>query len=338
MMPSAVAQRLTLYIRPMKVDEIRGIETPDGRRARVYLVGVPWLPAQIKENPRLAVRRAVQAARLARELGASVFGLGAYWSVVGNKGEEVRAQADITVTNGGALTAGTVRVAVPAILKRLADRGVSPRSARVAVVGASGVVGFGICRAIATEVRSLLLVGRDEGRLGKSAQLLRKRHPELNVEVSIDLAALRGCDLIFTATSEPEAVVFPEHVGPGALLYDLGRPPDVHASVKAIPGVEVVPGGTVRPPGQIPGRLDLAFGSGQIPACMAETIIIALEKAYDRASLGDGTKSENIDYFVQKAAELGFAVVNTGEGHFSHATVQRPGSSEKAVAAGGVAT
>jgi acyl-phosphate glycerol 3-phosphate acyltransferase len=311
LMPPSLTHPLALYVRPMKVDEIRGIETRDGRRARVYLVGVPWLPAQIKENPRLAVRRAVQAARLAKELGAAVFGLGAYWSVVGNKGEEVQAQADIPITNGGALTAGSVSVAVPAILKRLAAKGVEPSRARAAVVGANGVVGFGICRRIAGEVGSLVMIGRDAERLERSAQLLQRRHPRLQIVATTDLAELRECDLIFSATSEPGPVILPDHVRHGALLYDLGRPADVHPSVRTSPGVEVVPGGTIRPPGRITGKLDLAFGSGQIPACMAETIIIALERAYERASLGEGTKSENIDYFVRKAEELGFTVVDS---------------------------
>jgi predicted amino acid dehydrogenase len=309
MLSPAVLRRLVMYVRPMKVDEIRGIETRDGRRARVYLIGVPWLPHQIKENPRLAVRRAVQAARLAKELGASVFGLGAFWSVVGNKGEEVQAQADLPVTNGGALTAGTIRVAVPAILRRLAERGTPPVQARAAVVGANGVVGLGICRAIIEEVGTLVMVGTNPERLEKSAQHFRRRHPGTGVVTTTDFTTLRTCDLIFSATSDPNPVIFPEHVRPGTLLYDLGRPPDVDAAVKLVPGVEVVPGGTVRPPGRITGRLDLAFGNGQIPACMAETVIIALEGAYDRVSLGDGTRAENIEFFVQKAAELGFEVV-----------------------------
>jgi hypothetical protein len=45
---------------------------------------------------------------------------------------------------------------------------------------------------------------------------------------------------------------------------------------------------------------------------MAETVIIALEGAYDRVSLGEGTRAENIDFFVRKAEELGFEVVDRG--------------------------
>jgi acyl-phosphate glycerol 3-phosphate acyltransferase len=314
MLSPSVLRRLVMYARPMKVDEIRGIETTDGRRARVYLIGVPWLPQQIKAHPRLAVRRAVQAARLAKELGASVFGLGAFWSVIGNKGEEVQAQAELPVTNGGALTAGTIRVAVPAILRRLAERGTPPSKARAAVVGANGVVGLGICRSIIAEVGALVMVGTDRDRLEKSAQHLRKRHPNTEVVTTTSLEALWTCDLIFSATSDPNPVIFPEHVRPGTLIYDLGRPADVDVAVKGVRGVEVIPGGTVRPPGRITGRIDLAFGSGQIPACMAETVIIALERAYERVSLGDGTHAENIEYFVRKAEELGFEVVDSASG------------------------
>jgi predicted amino acid dehydrogenase len=229
--PEAVIRRLMCWVRPMKVDVISGIEVTTGQRARVYLIGVPLLPEQIKGQPELAVRRAVQAARLAHELGASVIGLGAYWSVVGNKGAEVQAQAGFPVTNGGAYTAGTVRAAVPGMLRRLALRGVTPECARVGVVGANGVVGFGICRSVLEAIGSLVMVGTAQERLEKSAQALRRRHPEKEILPTTDLAPLRECNLIFTATSEPDPVLFPRHVGPGTLVYDLGRPADVEVSV-----------------------------------------------------------------------------------------------------------
>jgi len=57
-------ERVMRLVRPMKMDEIRGIQVADGRRARVYLLVAPLLPRQIKADPELAVRRAAQAARL----------------------------------------------------------------------------------------------------------------------------------------------------------------------------------------------------------------------------------------------------------------------------------
>ncbi len=310
LLPQRLLERMTRLVRPMKLDEIRGIEAASGRKARVYLLCAPLLPHQIKGDPELAVRRAVQAAHLAQDLGAAVFGLGAYWSVVGNKGEDVQAEAEIPVTNGGAYTAGTVKAAVPAMLRRLARAGVDLGAVRAGVVGANGVVGFRICHSLLGHVGELVMVGRDAERLERSAARLRHRAGVTEIGTTTSLDALADCDLVFSATSEPDPVLFPRHVRPGALIYDLGRPADVDESVKAIPGVEVVPGGIVRPPGRPTSRLDIHFGRDTIPACLAETIIIALEGCPERRTLGDNSKTENVEYFVQKAEELGFVVVD----------------------------
>ncbi|MDR7535517.1 MAG: glycerol-3-phosphate acyltransferase [Armatimonadota bacterium] len=300
---------LARHVRPMKVDDVHPIVTADGRRVRVYLIGVPLFPDQIQAEPDLAVRRAVEAAQLAANLGATVLGLGAYWSVVGNKGTDVQARSPIAITNGGAYTAGTVKMVVPFVLERLRLRGVDPAEVTAAVVGASGVVGFGICRAVAGHVRRLVMLGRHQDRLERSRELLARRHPGLQVDATTAYAALRDADVIFAATSEPTPVVYPEHVKPGALLIDLGRPPDVHPAVAAVEGVEVVAGGVVRLPGTPGGQLDFGYGPGKVPACLAETVIIGLERAYDRVSLGDRTRTEEIEYFVARGAALGFEVL-----------------------------
>jgi predicted amino acid dehydrogenase len=45
---------------------------------------------------------------------------------------------------------------------------------------------------------------------------------------------------------------------------------------------------------------------------MAETVILGLDGCFDRASLGERTKSENVDYFIARGAELGFEVLTAG--------------------------
>jgi acyl-phosphate glycerol 3-phosphate acyltransferase len=313
LLPLGVLKRLFLYVKPIYTDTIRGIRVRDGRTVEVHILCVPWLPDQIKAHPQLAIRRAVQAARMAKDLGARCLGLGAYWSVIGNKGQDIQKLAPyIPITNGGGYTAGSVKQAVPTVFAKLRGRGVEPEGSTAAVVGATGVVGFGICRQLAGRVRRVVMVGTDLERLEKSASLLRRRLREAECEIvtSIDVADCRDADMLFTATSTVAPVVFPEHVKPGAVIYDLGRPADVDDSVLDVPGVTIVPGGVVAPPGNLRQRLDTHFGEGRIPACMAETVLIALEECYDRTSLGDGTKSENIDYFVECAEEHGFVVVD----------------------------
>ena len=309
-------ERIAEHFRPMKVGEIRGVRTKDGREIRCYLISAPLLPHQITGKPELATRRAIQGARLAAELGASVFGLGAFWSVVGEKGLRVQeAVPEIQVTNGGAYTAGTVKAAIPQILERFEREGKPLSDVTAAVVGANGVVAFGIARQIAPLVGRLVLIGRNAERLEKSAESLRKmvarKGANTEIVTSTDVSDIREADLVFTATSDPGAVIFPEFVKPGAWIYDEGVPPDVDPRVRELPGVRVIPGGVVRLPGEARVNLDLRFGGPDlVPACLAETMILAAEEAWDRKSLGGQTKSENIQFFVDKAAELGFEVVD----------------------------
>ena len=298
-------------VRPMKVGELRGIRTVQGQEIRCYLISSPLLPDRFRDAPELATRRAIEGARLAQELGASVFGLGAFWSVVGNKGVDVQAAVpDITITNGGAYTSGTIKAAIPGILTHFAETGRDLRAATAGIVGANGVVSFGIARTIAPQVGRLIMIGRDPEKLERSANTLRRANKTTEIVTTTSYDTLKDADLIFTATSDPNPVVFPQHVKPGAWIFDEGRPADVDESVARVPGVRVIPGGVVRPPGGMTSNIDLQFGEGAVPACLAETLIIASTGEYGRKSLGGQTLSENINFFVDEAHKLGFTVVD----------------------------
>lgn len=309
-LPEAWLRRVLPHLRPQVQGEIRGVALPDGRELRMALISGPLLPDQIRGDPEGATRMAILGARLAREMGAEAFGLGAFWSTVGEKGLAVQAAVpDLAITNGGAYTAATVRAAVPGLLERFRSEGGDLRRATAAVVGANGVVAFGVARVLAGEVGKLVLVGRDLERLERSAATLARKHPDLPIEVTTDVAVVRGADLIFTATSDPNPVVLPEHVKPSAWVYDLGRPADVHPAVIDVPGVQVVPGGVVRPPGAMSTAIDLHFGDGLVPACLAETMIMTATRAFDRASLGPQTRSADVEWYLEQGEKLGFEIV-----------------------------
>ncbi len=314
LLSEALIRKITPYFRPLKQGEIKGVRLADGRELHLMLLTGPLLPDQIRNQPEVATRMAIQGARLAHELGAEAFGLGAFWSTVGNKGLDVQeAVPEIHITNGGAYTAATVKAAVPGLLERFAAAGGSLKRACAAVVGANGVVAFGVARMIAGEVAELILIGRDLERLNRSAQALRRKFLQTMITTSTEVAACTAADLVFTATSDPEPVLYAEHVKPGAWLFDLGRPADVDDSVRSVPGVHIVPGGVVRPPGAIKSLIDLHFGDGLVPACLAETMIMTATRAFDRKSLGPQTKTADIDFYLEAGARLGFEIVTRDE-------------------------
>lgn len=310
----ALVRRVLPLMRPQLQAEFSGIDLPDGRELRVLIITGPLLPDQIRANPELATRMAIQGARLARDLGAEAFGLGAFWSTVGNKGVEVQeAVPEIAITNGGAYTAATVKAAVPGLLRSFEEAGGSLASASAAVIGANGVVAFGVARMIVSEVAELVLIGRDAQRLERSANTLRRKYPQTRIVTATEIAAAAGSDLVFTATSDPDPVLFAEHVKPGAWIFDLGRPADVDPGVRDVPGVMIIPGGVVRPPGELRTRIDIHFGDGMVPACMAETMIMTANRAWDRTSLGPSTRTADIDYYLREGERLGFEVITRDE-------------------------
>ena len=314
LLPEAVLKRALLYARPQSHGEIRGIRLKDGRELRVMLVGGPLLPDQIQAYPDIATNMAIAGARFAKERGAEAFGLGAFWSTVGNKGEDVQAAVPgIAITNGGAYTAATVKAAVPGLLKQFKAEGGNLKTATAAVVGANGVVAFGVARMIAAHVGELVLIGRNKERLERSASTLKRKYPALQLSVSTSIKSCSGADLIFAATSDPNPVIYPEHVKPGAWIFDLGRPADVHERVRDVPGVHIIPGGVVRPPGDMRSYIDIHFGEGQIPACMAETMIMTATKAFDKKSLGASTRAANINYYLTEGDALGFEIITRDE-------------------------
>ena len=93
-----------------------------------------------------------------------------------------------------------------------------------------------------------------------------------------------------------------------------GRPADADESVRNVPGVHVIPGGVVRPPGSMDtGVVDVHFGEGMVPACMAETMIMTATRAFDRASLGASTRSADIEYYLSEGERLGFEIITRDE-------------------------
>jgi len=308
-------RRFLPHIRPLLHGEFRGIDLPDGRELRVMIITGAMLPDQIRTMPEEATKLAIQGAELAIDLGAEAFGLGAFWSVVGNKGLDVQeAVPGIAITNGGAYTAATVKAAVPGLLESFRQAGGSLTDATAAVIGANGVVAFGVARAVAPEVGRLILIGTDADRLERSARTLRRKHGDLVIETGTDVALAKDAELVFTATSDPGPVLFEEHVGAGAWIFDLGRPLDADESVRNVPGVQLIPGGVVRPPGALDaGLVDIHFGEGRVPACMAETMIMTATRSFDRASLGAATRSSNIDFYLEEGERLGFEIITRDE-------------------------
>ena len=99
--------------------------------------------------------------------------------------------------------------------------------------------------------------------------------------------SLREADVVVMATNVVGDLAQPEDLKEGAVVCDISRPPNISPSVRMNrPDVFVIDGGVVSLPRDSRLNLNLDMDAGLVYACMAETMILALEGRFEDASLG----------------------------------------------------
>jgi acetylornithine/succinyldiaminopimelate/putrescine aminotransferase/predicted amino acid dehydrogenase/acyl carrier protein len=120
--------------------------------------------------------------------------------------------------------------------------------------------------------------------------------------------ALGRADVVVTATSFPGAVFAANDLKAGALVCDLSRPRSVPKSIlEERPDVKVIDGGLIELPGR-PYLGPYGLDTGLAYACMAETMLLALDGHYRHTSLGPHLKLDEIVKLRALARRHGFAV------------------------------
>ena len=291
------------YVSPKPLSHITGIHSLTGATAEGWFVGCPLTPRQFLHlDKSFVINKIVRAGKVAEELGAKVVGLGAYTSVVGDQGVSVAQQLGIAVTTGNSYTVAT---AVQGVLQAGELMGVNIPSATATVIGATGSIGRICAQMLSRKVARLLLVGRDQTRLQQVAEQLSG---SAQAEVSTDTkATLPHSDLVVTVTSAVDAVIEPEDLKPGSVVCDVARPRDVSKKVAdQRQDVLVIEGGVVAIPGQVEFNFNFGFPPRTGYACMAETMLLALENRYENFSLGRELNEDKVNEIAALADKHGF--------------------------------
>lgn len=138
--------------------------------------------------------------------------------------------------------------------------------------------------------------------------LARQEHLPLTLATDAD-SMLPRADVVISATSSVSELVTPANVKFGAIICDLSRPPNVsHAISQARPDVLVIDGGVVEVPGRPDLGWDFGFEQGLSYACMAETMILALEGHLEHTSIGSNLPLETLNWMRGLAVTHGFRV------------------------------
>jgi len=283
--PGSLTEKIVSHFPVYKASEIKGVKSPLAETEGWFVV-CPLTSRQMLELPeKYVLRRIIEAGKLAEKLGAGIVGLGAMTSVVGDAGFSVAENLKIAVTTGNSYT---VAMALEGTRKAAEYAGVDIARAKVAVLGATGSIGSVCARILAGEAGDLTLVSRTPSRLERLAhQILHETGTAARLTTNTK-EALRAADIVVTVTSAVDTVIEPQDLKPGAVVCDVARPRDVSVKVAAErPDVLVIEGGVVDVPGDdVRFNFNFGFPPGKAYACMAETMILALEDRCENYSLG----------------------------------------------------
>ncbi|MEN6303700.1 MAG: shikimate dehydrogenase [Armatimonadia bacterium] len=301
--PNSWVEAMLGVMPPQDCGRITGVKSPTGAETEGWFVGCPLTARQLLNgDPEKCTRKIVDACKQAADLGAEIVGLGAFTSVVGDKGFTIAERLDIGVTTGNSYTTAT---GIEGTLLAAEKMGIVAKDARATILGATGSIGKICAKIMAPQVGSLTLVGRKREKL--EALIEELGNPE-NVKAETDLkAALREADMVIAVTASVEAIVEPEHLKPGAVVCDIARPRDVSRRVaEERDDVLVIEGGAVAVPGPPNIEFNFGFPPGMAYACMAETMILALEGHTGDYSLGADLKIEQVEETAALGKKHGF--------------------------------
>ncbi len=324
-------EKVAAYAPPFTYSHVTGIVSPTGAEAEGWLISVGGTPKELMaHSPEFTYARLLAAAETARKLGAQVMGLGAFTKVVGDAGVTVAKKASLPVTTGNSYSASGALWAAHEAVNQLGLAEVDEQGrirGKAMVVGATGAIGSVCARLLALSSDELWLVSPETAKLLALKHEIELESPRAVVHVAATTAEHLGeMDVIVTATSGAgKRVLDIMAVKPGCVITDVARPLDLSAEdVARRPDVLVVESGEIELPGDVRMK-DIGLPPGVVYACMAETVVLALEGRYETFTVGRNIEWEKVKEIYRLGLKHGMrlATISGVNGVFTPEAIDR---------------
>ncbi|WP_180125859.1 dehydrogenase [Rhodoferax sp. BLA1] len=320
-------EKIMAYAPPFVYSHVSGVQSPTGVEAEGWLISVGGTPREImRHSPEFTYRRLLDAAATAQRLGAQIMGLGAFTKVVGDAGVTVAKRSPLPITTGNSYSASGALWAAHDALMRLnllpKPRGKARIPFKAMVVGATGAIGSVCARLIAKVAQEVYLVSPETAKLLALKESILRETPDaqlfLSAKADKDIAEM---DMIVTATSGAgKKVLDIMQVKPGCVITDVARPLDLPASeVAKRPDVLVIESGEILLPGEHIRMKNIGLPKGVAYACLAETIVLALEGRFENFTVGRAIEWEKVREIYKLGLKHGMklAAISGVNGPFS---------------------
>ncbi|MDH3719477.1 MAG: aminotransferase class III-fold pyridoxal phosphate-dependent enzyme, partial [Planctomycetota bacterium] len=280
------------------IDELRNLRSLRGTVTEGRLYEIPLDAFQILNDPHTALAHAEEALQMAADWGAGIVGLGSMTGVIGGQGSYLARSSPVPVTTGNSLT---VYAALQNLKHVCQETGLDITQETVAIVGLPGSIATAAAKMLAPSVGRLLLVSR------RKSERIHRLAESLGAQAYCDISsALAKARIVISATSTG-GCIDQFALQPGSVVVDVGVPADVYGRSAQRDDVLIISGGLTELP-EVMGRdsVFLQFHFGTIPACLGETINLALEDRGECFSLGRDLSTGGIEEIGKLAVANGF--------------------------------
>lgn len=324
-------ERAVAYAPPFTYSHVTGITSPTGAEAEGWLITVGGTPKQLlAHSPQFTYSRLLAAADMAQKLGAQVMGLGAFTKVVGDAGVTVARQAPLPVTTGNSYSASAALWAAHDALQQLGLVEVDADGVmrgKAMVVGATGAIGSVCARLLALASDEVWLVSPESAKLLALKEDIERESPRAQVHIAARPGQhVAEMDVIVTATSGAgKRVLDIMAVKPGCVITDVARPLDLTPEdVARRPDVLVIESGEIEMPGDVRMR-DIGLPDGVAYACLAETVVLALEGRFETFTVGRDINWEKVKEIYRMGLKHGMklATISGVNGVFTEADIAK---------------
>jgi predicted amino acid dehydrogenase len=329
-----LVEKAVAYTPPFVYTRVSGIQSPDGVEAEGWLIIVGGTPKEIMSHaPEFTYRRLLAAADIAKKLGAQIMGLGAFTKVVGDAGITVAKRAPLPITTGNSYSASGALWAAHDAVERLGlvklEKGKKVKG-KAMVVGATGAIGAACARLLARTTEELHLVSPEAAKLLILEKSILKESPGVKLVLSSYADSdenIGDMDMIVTATSGAgKKILDIMRVKPGCVITDVARPLDLSPEdVARRPDVLVIESGEISLPGDVRMK-SIGFEDRQVVyACLAETIVLALEGRFENFTLGRNLEWEKVHEIYKLGLKHGMqlAAISGVNGVYSDENIAR---------------
>jgi predicted amino acid dehydrogenase len=199
--------------------------------------------------------------------------------------------------------------------------------AKAMVVGATGAIGSVCSRLLAMVAEEVYMVSPETAKLLALKESILKETPGAKLVLSSradkDIADM---DMIVTATSGAgKRVLDIMNVKPGCVITDVARPLDLPPEeVAKRPDVLVIESGEILLPGKVSMK-NIGLPRNVAYACLAETIVLALEGRFENFTVGRSIEWEKVReiYRLGRKHGMKLAAISGVNGPFSEADIRR---------------